>query len=239
MSKKIKIPELTFKKESGDVMMLVGARLSYPHLWIPGLYKGKPQEPGKERLTAAFLIPKSEKKIIKQINNFLVSLAQEEKGKIKKLSETEHPKFEKLKKSDFWVLKVSNQVNKPTKYFNASGKQVDALSNGAERELYGGCYVQVKIQANATNEGQVKVWTNLEAIQFLADGEPFGKGGLEGKELSKGFGEVEREDGFEKHGKKGKKGKKSKKSKKDKPEKKSKKSKKKKDKYNDDDLDLN
>lgn len=179
-------------REKG-LWMLTNVRLSFPNLWEPGMYDGAK----KPRLDSSFLIAKEDKEVAIAISKEMVAMAQRENSKITKLSQLKHPKLEKTKEGDY-ILKTSNALDYPAVYFNRQGKPVkDPLAAGADRELYAGCHVRVKITVNSelvdSKKGIVKLWTNLTAIQFLAHGERFGNGPTE-EELSEGFGEVEVDD---------------------------------------------
>lgn len=207
-----KQPELKFiPQQQEGVFILEGSRLSFPNLFRPGKHKGAL----KPRLDSNFLLDApNAKEVYKKIEKFYVSLAQEVDGSVKKLSNTEHPKVKKDKNSGLYVVQTTNATDRPPVYFNRDGEEIhDAIAAGAEKELYAGCYVRVKIKANGTQDsGSTKVWSNLEAIQFMAKGSRLGGGGMSGEALRQGFGAIDN-DGFDDDDKKSKKSKGGKKSK--------------------------
>lgn len=189
---KIKFSVQSFDKETGRaVWILEGPRLSFPHMFSPGMYEGKPST----RLSAGFLIPKEEKAIAKAIMQQMMLVARSQMPKIKKLTQLKNVKFKSNEDEegevDGWILLSTNDLKHPPVYFNHKGKKErDPIGAGAEETLYGGCHVKAKFQVNGDSDNK-KVWVNLAAIQFLEDGERFGGAGLSDDELDEGFDEVE------------------------------------------------
>lgn len=189
--------EVKFKivnKEEG-IFMLTNVRISYPNLYRPGKYQGVL----KTNLDCSFLIPRDQKKVASQVNNYLISRARTLNSKITKMSQIKDPKFELAADKEHYVLKTTNQLDRPSVYINSDGCIVnDALTAGAEQILYAGAYAGIKIQVNPDNgSGKVKVWTNLVAIQRTGHGEKFGIGTINDEDAQDGFDEVKIKDDFD------------------------------------------
>lgn len=196
---KIKFKVQKFDKDKGQaIWILDGVRLYFPNLFKPGPdpETGSPST----RLSADFMVPLSEKALCKEIQTEMLKLAKTQYPKVKKISELKHPKVARDKKidedgdkvpGDHLLVKSSNSLDRPTSVYDNKGKQMhDPVGEGAEGTFYNGCVVKAKLTLNCDNKDK-KVWVNLAAIQFVADGERIGGGGLSKDELDEGFGEVE------------------------------------------------
>lgn len=190
--------KIEFKQLSENVMMLTGPQLSFPSLWKPGTY----EDAVKPNLDTAFILPGDQKGIIKQISAFLVQVAQQENPKITKVSQMKDPKLSKAKSEgeetgDF-ILKTSNSFDYPPKYVNLKGAVIEYTGGPTSnvpadvvRLLRAGNYVKVIISCNPqTIDKKVKVWTNIDRIQFFKTGPNLG-GGVADELVENEFGVVE------------------------------------------------
>jgi len=189
---------IEFKKLSDNAFMLTGPQISFPNLWKPGKYKGAL----KPNLDTSFIIPKKDIEIVKQINKFLIAVAKQENGNVKKLSETMDVKLIKSKsdgkENGDWVLRTTNSFEYPPKFVNLKGATIE-YSGGPTSNvptnvtglLRAGNYVKIVVACNPqTIDSKVKVWTNLDRIQFFKEGPNLG-GGVADDLVKDEFGTVE------------------------------------------------
>lgn len=177
-------------KQSEVVWTLSGGRLSYPNLWTPGMYEGA----RKTGLDSSFIVSKDQPDLIKEIKLSYLKMANALNPKIKKLSQLKDCKL-KMDAEGNLIIQTNNTMDYPPVYFNLKGKKENnPIAAGAPAELYAGCYTKAKLSFNPTmNEGKVKVWIGITAIQFAEDGERLG-GGLTDDEVEEGFGAVKGAD---------------------------------------------
>lgn len=187
----VKTPKVTMTERDEGVIMLAGVQISFPNLWKPGKYEGKP----KPNLECHFIIPADQKDVVKQLNAYLLAAAQTESPKIKKLADTKHPK---LKKTDSgYTLTTTNQFDYPPKYYDSKGNSHE-YTGGADsdvpqsvlRELRAGNFANAMVNVRPDMvDGKVKVWTNLLGIQFAQMGPSLG-GGVSEEVMDGAFGAV-------------------------------------------------
>lgn len=197
--------QVKFQLQDDGILYLEGVRVSYPHLWSIGSYKN-PRSGKMEPHTSyscQFLIPAAQIETVKKVVTAYIKAAREVNAKVSKLGHLLDPKIVKGtdKVAGFWILKTSNSFEYPAVYADHTGNPVDPNTANAEKELYAGRHVRIRVDTNAVEtddaEHPVKVWTNLLAIQALPviDGDRFGKA-LSAKEAVSGFGEVEPSNSF-------------------------------------------
>lgn len=148
---------------------LLNVRLSYPHL-----FKAQSAQAGGDpKFSAAFILDKkSQADQIKSLQNAIEDMIKTEKMKVD---------------PDKRCLKDGS--NKPDSYgddvmfVNASNtvrpQVVDRKKNPVAEEdnvIYGGCYVNAVIRLwPQNNQFGRRVNASLEVVQFVKDGEPFGR----------------------------------------------------------------
>ena len=151
-----------------EKIQIKNVRLSFPSIFKRATWEG---EEGK--FEATLLIPKTDKKTKKTLDNAIAEALAEAKVKVPKDKicfkdgdETEYDGYE-----GHWSLKASSK-RRPT----VIDRDKSPLTEDDE-VLYAGCYVNAIIDFWVQNNKWGKrVNANLYGIQFLADGEPFGQG---------------------------------------------------------------
>lgn len=151
-------------------------RLSYPHIWEPDSFNGS--EP---KYTAAFIIPKSDKQTVKEIEAAIDAAIEE--GVTKKYGGVRPDKNSK----SFWnPLRDGDTERNDEAYANAFF--VNAKSKSAPQvvdrnvkpilerdEVYSGCYVRASLTFYPyASNGSKGVACSLGNIQKVRDGEPLG-----------------------------------------------------------------
>ena len=150
------------------------ARASYPHVFKATQFQGD----GDPKYSLTMLVPKAEKE-------FMGKLRVLQDAAIKELYPKNPPvNFERWGVADGdapdddgnvdettagqWIIKASNK-SKPMAVDASGGQILDEL------EIYGGCYVRASINAKAygTN-AKGGVTFELNVVQKVGDGEPFG-----------------------------------------------------------------
>ena len=145
------------------------ARASYPHVFKPTAF----QNEGEPKYSLTMLVPKEEKE-------FMVNLRALQDAAVKELYPSKAPaNFERWGVADgdeaddettagCWIIKASNK-SKPMAVDSGGTQILDEL------EIYGGCYVRASINAKAygTN-AKGGVTFELNVVQKVGDGEPFG-----------------------------------------------------------------
>lgn len=186
---KLKVEFKAVNKDKG-ILQLSNARLGFYCLWEENEYKGK----ATGRQVCNFIFSKDEMAEYKKVMAFALAVYRKQFGdaEISALtSDAEYPRFvtSKYNKTDK-MLKTTNSEKRPAIYIDGNGRKVSnpQLEKVEHKLFYMGCRVNVKIQFT-TSKGDDRIWSNLIAIQFAGDDEPFG--GLSVEEAMEGFGTVE------------------------------------------------
>lgn len=178
---------MTEKKETTR-LILKNVRLSFPSIFKKSNFNGT-----EGKYEATFLIPKTDKKTIKLINERIEEKLNESKLKSKipldKMCLKDGDGVEYAGYADHYSLKASSN-NRPT-VLN-SDKTPLVQEDGV---IYAGCYVNASIDIWIQNNQYGKrVNANLYGIQFYKDGEPFSSDGVD---VTDDFEELDDEDDFE------------------------------------------
>jgi hypothetical protein len=173
------------------VIMLDAVRLSYPHLFQATQYQGK----GAFSYSAAFhIVPGSNNdKKIRAVIEALKPQFGKNANEILKSIELNSMKYcymnGVLKGLDnVWVLtaKRKQEDGKPL----VLGKNPKQNLSAEDGVIYGGCFVNAKVELYAQSQGTGApgLRCGLIAVQFFSDGESFGGAS---QATADGFGEVE------------------------------------------------
>lgn len=153
-----------------NVIKLKGVRLSFPSLYEKASFNG---EEGK-KYEATFLIPKSDTAFRKAIDAEMARLAKEEGVKIPppdKLCIRDGDDSDYDGYADHWSLKASC-TGRPT--------TIDRSKNAvaeSDEVFYAGCYVNASVDLwFQNNQFGKRINANLRGVQFVRDGEEFGRG---------------------------------------------------------------
>ncbi len=188
---------------------LKGVRLSYPSLFNTEVYKGK----DSEKYSGTFLIPKSDKKLKKEIDNIIEELLTEAGIKIKSdnICVNDGDDSESDGYAGNWTIKatkpkkqgrvklVNRQGNKIV--VDLEGKIITQNSDGevtndktTEDEFYHGCYVYgiITFWVQDNDYGR-RINANLLAVKFMKDGERLKGGGGTAEDFDEDF-EMEDDD---------------------------------------------
>ena len=148
-------------------VMLKNVRLSFPSVFHKANFNGQ-----ETKYEATMLIPKSDKKLIKKIQEEM-KLVQ---GKLKVssdkfcLKDGDDVEYEGF--ADHFSLKASNS-KRPT----VINRDREPITEDDD-VIYGGCYVNAIVDFWAQNNNYGKrINANLLGVQFVKHGEPFGEGG--------------------------------------------------------------
>lgn len=156
-------------------------RLSYASIWQPKAALGSEVE----KYSVSLIIPKSDKETVKAIQA-AIELAKEQ-GKTKLAGANgKLPANLKSVFRDGDEERPDDEAYANSYFLNCSSKnkpQIVKKINGAihaitdETEVYSGCYARVSLKFYAYNSnGSKGTAAELEAIMFVADGEPLGGG---------------------------------------------------------------
>jgi len=152
-------------------LLLKNVRLSFPSLFKTEQYAG--EDTGK--FAATFLIPKSDVKAVKAIEDACAAALKEKFGdkipKGFKLPIQDGDEREYQGYADHVCIKASTK-KRPTLVNRDKTPIVEE-----DGILYGGCYVNASLDVWVMdNSYGKKVLASLNAIQFVKDGEPFASG---------------------------------------------------------------
>lgn len=183
-------------KENLNVeVYLENVRCSHPHVFVPTVFqrKGKPDPNSKPRYTCGFILDKKEhKKLIQQIEDAIADVKDAKWGdpdmRIKDdnicLVDGDDTDKEELQ-GKFLLKSAAPKKNPPA----VLGRDKRPLRE-EDGKPYGGCYVNAIVRIFAYDEYDDQVLASLEAVQYFAKGQAFGKGPAD---TSK-FGEYDDED---------------------------------------------
>lgn len=159
-------------------------RLSYEHLNTP-----VKNDRDEDIYSVSLLIPKSDTKTIEAIKAAIKVAAEEGKSKFGGIipkglkyplhdgdTEKEAPEYE----GHMYVN--ASSYRKPT-IIDRNGKPIILAT-----EIYSGCYARAIISFRAFNNQSKGIRCQLEAVQKLRDGEPFGNTGMSAEAAASAFG---------------------------------------------------
>lgn len=145
-------------------------RLSYANIWEPKSING-----GDEKYSVSLIIPKSDKKTIKEIKDAVKIAIKEGKSKFdgKIPADLKHP----LKDGD--IERPEDEAYKDSYFVNANSNDKPQIVDKSvkpildQSEVYSGCYGKVSITFYAFNNNENKgIACGLGNIQKIRDGEP-------------------------------------------------------------------
>ena len=147
-------------------------RLSYANIWAPVSINGS-----DEKYSVSLIIPKSDKKTVKAIQDAIEQAKQDGKekfgGKI--------PANLKLPLRDGDIERPDDEAYVDSYFINANSKEQPQIVDKKvqpiidSNEVYSGCYARVSITLYAFNtNGNKGIACGLGNIQKVADGEPLG-----------------------------------------------------------------
>ncbi len=147
-------------------------RLSYAHIWEPASING-----GDEKYSVSLIIPKSDTKTIKAIQDAVEQAKQDGKAKFG----GKIPANLKLPLRDGDIERPDDEAYADSYFINANSKDkpqiVDAKVQRIldQSEVYSGCYARVSITLYAFNSnGNRGIACGLGNIQKVADGDSLG-----------------------------------------------------------------
>lgn len=147
-------------------------RLSYEHVWEPAAIKD-----GEPKYSVSLIIPKSDTKTIKAIQDAVEQAKQDGKAKFG----GRIPANLKLPLRDGDIERPEDEAYADSYFINANSKdkpqivdkQVQPILD--RNEVYSGCYARVSISIYPFNtNGNRGIACGLGNIQKIADGEPLG-----------------------------------------------------------------
>jgi hypothetical protein len=159
-------------------VMLTKVRLSYNSLFKKKTY----DENSTPKYEATLLIPKTDKKTIKIIQDAYGVVSLENFGKKMEIKTSS----EKAVLRDGDELKPDEEAFTDHYFMVAKNAKKVLLLDGKKRPVedeeespfYSGCYVNAKIQIYPILDKQTKgIYASLEGLMFAGDGEPLGGGG--------------------------------------------------------------
>lgn len=149
-------------------------RLSYAHIWEP-----QKSEDGKENYSASLIIPKSDKKTLKLIEEAIDNAIENGKDKIGTASKNRL----QLPLRDGDEERDDDPVYADAYFINARSQKQPIIVDRRvqpiidQDEVYSGCYVNASISFFAYNfQGKKGVGVALNAIQKVKDGDVLGGG---------------------------------------------------------------
>lgn len=176
-----------------DMIMIKGARVSFPHLFT------KPTINGEEgKCGATFMLdPKTHAKTISQIETNMDDLSKFRfKGRkipSDKLCLRDGEDKGRTEYEGYQILSA-NSKDKPL-VISKDGRTV--VTNEEDNPIYAGCYVNAKVRLWAQdNQYGKRINCELVAIQFLKDGEPLDGSHVSVADAMSGFQSVDDEDDF-------------------------------------------
>lgn len=147
-------------------------RLSYAHVWEPASING-----GDEKYSVSLIIPKSDKKTVKAIQDAVEQAKQDGKAKFG----GKIPANLKLPLRDGDIERPDDEAYADSYFINANSKDKPQIVDTKvqrildQSEVYSGCYARVSITLYAFNSnGNRGIACGLGNIQKVADGEPLG-----------------------------------------------------------------
>lgn len=148
---------------------LLNVRLSYPHLFVAKAA----QQGGDPKYSAAFILDKkTQADQIKELQARIEEMIREAKIKIdpdKRCLKDGSTKPDSYG-DDVFFINASNTV-RPQVVDRKKNPLVDA-----DKVIYGGCYVNAVIRLwTQSNQFGKRINASLEVVQFVKDGEPFGR----------------------------------------------------------------
>lgn len=177
-------------------LMLTNVRLSYANIWEPKSING-----GDPKYSASLIIPKSNAKLIKQIEEAIARVVREDGpskfgGKTPKLTALKTP----LRDGD---AERDDAAYADAMFLNANSKNRPGIVDRnvepiLDREqVYSGCYANVTVTFYCFSvNGNRGVACGLGNIQKLRDGEPLGGGGAKAEDEFTAIGGDDDEDSF-------------------------------------------
>jgi len=152
-------------------LILQNVRLSYPHIFKAKAMAGA--DPESAKFSAAFILDKkTQGDQIKKVQAAIETIIKEEKLKVEpdkrclKDGATKPDSYG----DDVFFLNASNAVRPQV---------VDRKKNPvaeADNVIYGGCYVTAVVNLwPQNNQFGKRINASLEVVQFIRDGEPFGR----------------------------------------------------------------
>jgi hypothetical protein len=152
-------------------IQLKNVRLSFPSIFNKSVFDGK-----EGKYEATFLLSKEDVKTKKRIDELIQEVLREAKIKVNadKICVKDGDDVEYDGYADNWSIKASSKL-RPT----VVNKDKSAIIEDDEI-IYAGCYVNAIIDFWVQNNSYGKrVNANLYGIQFVKDGEPFGKNDID------------------------------------------------------------
>ena len=147
-------------------------RLSYEHIWEPASINGS-----DEKYSVSLIIPKSDTKTVKAIQDAIEQAKQDGKAKFG----GRIPANLKLPLRDGDIDRPEDEAYQNSMFLNANSKQAPQIVDRQvqpildQSEVYSGCYGRVSITFYAYNSnGNKGVAAGLGNVQKLRDGEPLG-----------------------------------------------------------------
>lgn len=147
-------------------------RLSYAHVWEPASINGS-----DEKYSVSLIIPKSDTKTVKAIQDAVEQAKQDGKAKFG----GKIPANLKLPLRDGDIERPDDEAYSDSYFINANSKDKPQIVDKNvqpildKNEVYSGCYARVSITLYAFNSnGNRGIACGLGNIQKVADGEPLG-----------------------------------------------------------------
>lgn len=147
-------------------------RLSYAHIWEPASINGS-----DEKYSVSLIIPKSDTKTVKAIQDAVEQAKQDGKSKFG----GKIPANLKLPLRDGDIERPDDETYADSYFINANSKDKPQIVDTKvqpiidRNEVYSGCYARVSISLYAFNtNGNKGIACGLGNIQKIADGEPLG-----------------------------------------------------------------
>ncbi|TDQ39204.1 DUF2815 family protein [Aureibacillus halotolerans] len=159
-------------KRDGTKVITGKVRASYVHIFEP-----KANEKGEEKYSISLIIPKSDTKMIKLIEDAIAQAAEEGKGKLG----GKVPKSLKTPLRDGDVDRDDDEAYADSYFINATSKQAPGVVDQNKIKVtdstvvYSGCFVRASVNFFAFNtEGNKGIAAGLNNIQKWEDGEFLG-----------------------------------------------------------------
>lgn len=147
-------------------------RLSYAHVWEPASINGS-----DEKYSVSLIIPKSDTKTVKAIQDAVEQAKQDGKAKFG----GKIPANLKLPLRDGDIERPDDEAYSDSYFINANSKDKPQIVDKNvqpildKNEVYSGCYARVSITLYAFNSnGNRGIACGLGNIQKVADGDPLG-----------------------------------------------------------------
>lgn len=171
-----------------EFIMIKGARVSFPHLFVPPIINDDQGKCG----AVLMLEPEKHGSMIKNLEKQIKSLsAAKFKGRklpsdkvcLRDGEDKGRPEYEG------YMVVSTNSKTQPT-VIGRSG--TDVITDEQKSEIYAGCYVNAKIRLWVQdNQYGKRVNAELVAIQFAGDGEPLDDSFVSVDDAMEGFDEVD------------------------------------------------